>query len=78
MSGWAAAMKKSSPGGPTAVVMTTDDGRQEEVFATRWQAELFLSYIPIMALISEEFAAVRSAILSPLLEAQEAPAVSAG
>ena len=54
--------------GPTAVVMTTDDGEREEVFATRWQAELFLSHIPVMALLMEEFAAVRSAMLSPLAE----------
>ena len=53
--------------GPTAVVMTTEEGEREEMFATRWQAELFLSYIPVMAVVSEEFAAVRSAILSPLL-----------
>ena len=48
--------------------MTTDDGEREEVFATRWQAELFLSHIPVMALLMEEFAAVRSAMLSPLVE----------
>ncbi len=54
--------------GPTAVVMATDDGEREEVFATRWQAELFLSHIPVMAVVSDEFAAVRSAMLSPLVE----------
>ena len=62
----AATKVSDTRGGPTAVLMTTDDGEREEVFATRWQAELFLFYIPMMALISDEFAAVRSAILSPL------------
>ncbi len=62
----AATKVSDTRGGPTAVLMTTDDGEREEVFATRWQAELFLLYIPMMALISDEFAAVRSAILSPL------------
>ena len=70
-------MRKSDGGGPTAVVMTTDDGEREEVFATRWQAELFLSCVPMMAVISEEFAAVRSAILSPLVESTTAPVASA-
>jgi hypothetical protein len=63
--GWRAALHP----GPTAVLMTTDDGEREEVFATRRQAELFLSYIPVMAVVSAEFAAVRSAILSPLVAA---------
>ena len=52
--------------GPTAVLMETDEGEREEVFATRFQAELFVYYLPMMALVSAEFAAVRSAILSPL------------
>jgi hypothetical protein len=52
--------------GPTAVVMFTDDGEREEVFATRFQAELFLSYLPALAHVAVEFAAVRGAILSPL------------
>ena len=55
--------------GPTAVVMFTDDGEREEVFATRFQAELFLSYLPALAHVVGEFAAVRGAILSPLSEA---------
>ncbi len=55
--------------GPWAVLMTTDTGEREEVFPSLFQAELFLSYIPLAAVISEEFAAVRSAILSPLVGA---------
>ena len=57
---------------PTAVLMETEDGEVELVFATRWQAELFLAYIPMMAVVSEEFARVRSAILSPLEPVREA------
>ena len=55
----AATKVSDTRGGPTAVLMTTDDGEREEVFATRWQADLFLLYIPVMALVSDEFAAVR-------------------
>lgn len=62
--------------GPTAVVMFTDDGEREEVFATRFQAELFLSYLPALAHVAGEFAAVRSAILSPLDVCTQAPGVT--
>lgn len=64
--------------GPTAVVMFTDDGEREEVFATRFQAELFLSYLPALAHVAEEFAAVRGAILSPLKETGVGQLHSAG
>ena len=58
--------QRGALGGPTAVLMETDDGEREEVFASRFQAELFVYYLPMMAQVSAEFAAVRSAILSPL------------
>lgn len=46
----------------TAVVMTLRDGRRDvRVFASRFQAELFLYYLPYGALVDVELAFVASA-----------------
>jgi hypothetical protein len=59
---------------PCSVILELDDGEtQEHVFATRFLAELFISNIPMMAVIMEEWAAVRSAILSPLVAPTPSP-----
>lgn len=61
-------MNRSTPQ-PCAVVMTLRDGTVlEEVYPTRYQAELFLSLLPLLMLTVDEDEQVIRAILSPLVE----------
>ena len=54
---------------PCAVVMTLRDGTVlEEVYPTRYQAELFLSLLPMLMMTLPEEEQVARAILSPLVE----------
>lgn len=54
---------------PTAVIMWLSDGTViEEMFATRFQAELFMALLPSLVLPGGERAT--AAILSPLVEVQ--------
>ena len=55
--------------GPTAVLLTVDEGdgvmaEMELVFATRYQAEVFVGLIPML-----QMEQVKAAMLSPLLPA---------
>ena len=48
------------------VVVRYADGREEALpFASRFQAELFVSWIPALQMASDEFAEVRGAIIRP-------------
>lgn len=52
----------------TAVILTMRDGTtQEQVFVSRYAAELFVYAIPFMALALPEGDDVASAIISPLV-----------
>lgn len=54
--------------GPTSVVLTMRDGSEvEQVFATRFQAEMFLYLLPYLMTTQPDGDEVASAILSPLL-----------
>lgn len=57
---------------PTAVVMEMDDGSVvETVYATRFQAEMFLYLLSYGLSAVEDGGRVRSAILSPLAVAKK-------
>lgn len=54
------------------VVVRYADGREEALpFASRFQAELFVSWIPALQMAVEEFAEVRSAIIRPTVQMVE-------
>jgi hypothetical protein len=54
---------------PCAVVMTMRDGTvTEQLFPTRFQAELFLYLLPMLMMTQPHEEGVASAILSPLVE----------
>lgn len=62
---------------PTAVVMWLDDGREiEEMFPSRFQAELFLAMLPSLVLPGE--VRVLEAILSPLAILSPRPGMGQG
>jgi hypothetical protein len=55
---------------PTAVLMTMRDGtQQEQVFATRLQAEIWLALLPALMSVYPHEDGVAWAMLSPLAEA---------
>lgn len=63
-------MSKFNPE-PCAVVMTMRDGTSnEQVFASRFQAELFLYLLPLMMTTQPDGDQIASAILSPLSPAR--------
>jgi hypothetical protein len=54
---------------PCAVVMRLRDGTQtEQVFATRFQAEIFLYLLPMLMMTLPDGDQIAGAILSPLVE----------
>ena len=56
----------------TLVVLRYADGREEALpFASRFQAELFVSWIPALQMMSDEFAEVRGAIIRPTVRLVE-------
>jgi hypothetical protein len=56
---------------PTAVLMVMRDGTQHErVFATRYQAELFLALLPALMSLHPHDEGVAWAMLSPLDEVE--------
>lgn len=60
----------------TLVVLRYADGREEALpFASRFQAELFVSWIPALQMASDEFVEVRSAIIRPTVRMVE-PAIA--
>jgi hypothetical protein len=54
---------------PCAVVMRLRDGtRTEQVFATRFQAEIFLYLLPMLMMTLPDGDQIAAAILSPLVK----------
>ena len=53
----------------TLVVLRYADGHEEALpFASRFQAELFVSWIPALQMASDEFSEIRSAIIRPTVQ----------
>jgi len=62
---------------PCAVIMHMRDGTTvEQVYPTRFQAELFLSLLPLLMSTQPHEQGVASAILSPLVEGRAYEPVS--
>ena len=58
------------------VVVRYADGREEALpFASRFQAELFVSWIPALQMASDEFSEIRGAIIRPTVRMVE-PAIA--
>lgn len=53
------------------VLRMADGGERVEMFASRFQAELFVSWIPALQMASDEFAEVRGAIIRPTVRLVE-------